>query len=184
MFSQLKPWAAVADNTRVNPATCRRLNIEFYPCFIHLLQISVSKIINEVDENPLKHILNKVNKIITYFRKSPSASAKLEITINKSIKDKVLDEAKVANKTTLKANNHTRWMSTGESLESFLTLFWPAVRDVLVENDRVAMVLTQAEIKTVEEFVDLLSIPKQVVLELEKEKRELQHPLHSPDSFH
>ena len=56
-YPHLTALAAVADTTRVNPATCKELGIEFFPCMIHVLQLSVKTIITCKSDNPIGPLL-------------------------------------------------------------------------------------------------------------------------------
>ena len=165
-YPHLAAWAAVADTTRVNPATCRELQIEFFPCMIHVLQLSVNTIISCKPDNPIGPLLERVNDVIGFFRKSCIATEELKRAIQHCIDDHRLSAQEIGRKTKLKANNATRWTSTEEALARFL-LLWPAVHDVLVAREKYTMVLTQTEIDQLTELRLLLSFPKEVVMAFE-----------------
>ena len=118
-YPRLKPWAAVADTARVNPATCALLKVDFFPCMIHVLQLSVAKIITE---SSLNRLIVRVNETINFFRRSSVATSQLKQSVQHYIDEGRLNKQQIGRKRKLKANNGARWTSTESALARFLLL--------------------------------------------------------------
>jgi len=162
-YPLLCPWASIADTTNANPCACSIAGLAYYKCLAHVLQLAAQTIYKQESQ-----ILGRVNDVITFFRRSSTATAQLKEEIGSMVEANLLPQD-VGNKRKLIANNETRWTSTFASVTRLLELA-PAVRQVLLAREKFDIILTDAEIHKLQNIVKLLEFPKALVLFFERQE--------------
>lgn len=128
-YPLLCPWASIADTTNANPCACSIAGLAYYKCLAHVLQLTVQTIYKKESQ-----VLGRVNDVVTFFRRSSTATAQLKEEIGRMLEENTLPQD-VGKKRKLIANNETRWTSTFTSIVRLLELA-PAVRQVLLIREK------------------------------------------------
>lgn len=155
-YPLLCPWASIADTTNANPCACSIAGLAYYKCLAHVLQLTVQTIYKKESQ-----VLGRVNDVVTFFRRSSTATAQLKEEIGRMLEENTLPQD-VGKKRKLIANNETRWTSTFTSIVRLLELA-PAVRQVLLIREKLDLILTDAEIHKLRNIAKLLEFPKALV---------------------
>lgn len=143
-ISDTKITAIVTDNgANIVKAVCDKFGKNRHlPCFAHTLDLVASKITEEVEH--VKHIIDKVKSIVTYFKQSVHAA------------DELRKAQPVNNILKPLQSVPTRWNSQFYMLERFTKLYTYIV-PILLKNPKSPVIVDAADLEKIKEFLDVLS---------------------------